>query len=123
MRVMLAAFWVLLLLGTGCASTANLTPSRLKRSPAGLYQFEVAWETKQRSIQTDSIQAFVVVGTERYPMQPTAVVKNRWEATVPVPAGTRHVHYQYRWDFDYGTLHGPNRSSKLSPPYHIEIVD
>ena len=108
---------------SGCATVTNLTPSRLPRNPDGLYHFEVAWNSQQRALRKDTIKAYVVIDFDSYPMQPTQIVQNRWETLVPIPANTKYVNYRYKWDFDYDAIPVPQKSSKLSPTYRLEILD
>ncbi len=109
----------------GCTSiqVTNLTPQQLPRDANGLYPFEVAWRSNQRSLAKDSIKPYVVVGSELYPMQPVLVVKNRWETLVPVPASETLLHYHYKFDFDYYSVPIVRSDSKRSRPYMLEIED
>ena len=118
--------WLLLLIPlfvSGCSSITNLTPSKLPRNPNGLYPFEVAWQSEQQSLRKESIRAFVIMDFESYPMQPTQVVKNRWETLVPIPAGKRSASYRYKFDYEYNSIPVPQTESMLSPPYQLEITD
>lgn len=118
--------WLFLLIPlfvSGCSSITNLTPSKLPRNPNGLYPFEVAWQSEQQSLRKESIRAFVIMDFESYPMQPTQVVKNRWETLVPIPAGKRSASYRYKFDYDYNSIPVPQKESMLSPPYQLEITD
>jgi hypothetical protein len=110
---------------TGCGSTAitNLTPSQTPRSASGLYPFEVALDSNQQTIRKETLTPYVLVGTELFPMKPAAVLKNRWETVIPIPAGQQSVHYRYKFDYQYATIPQRRMSSKLSAPYRLEIVD
>lgn len=111
------------LLLTGCATTTitNLTPSKVERNSSGLYQFEVALETRQQSLRQESLQPYVLIGLESYPMQPTPVLKNRWETLVPIPADESVVHYRYKFDYEYNSIPQRRKSSLLSAPYRLQI--
>jgi hypothetical protein len=118
-----AIFGVAILLG-GCSTTiSNLTPSKLPRNANDLYPFEVHFQTSQKSIRENTIQPFVLVGTETFPMEPTPMIKNRWEAQVPVPAGTNYIYYRYKFDYKFDRIPVPGESSRLSPTYQLEIVN
>src|SRR5258705_13469271 len=78
----IAAVFGLLLAGCGTSHVTNLT-TRQTRKPSGLYPVEFAWETEQRTIISDSIKPFVVVGTDFYPMRPSLGIANRWETVIP----------------------------------------
>ena len=107
---------------TGCVSITNLTASRTTRSDNGLYPFEAAWESNQQSLRKDSIKAYVIIEMNSYPMQPTPIVKNRWETLVPIPADKNHINYRYKFDYEYNSIPKPRTNSKLSSSYQLEII-
>ena len=113
------------LLLSGCTTTTitNLTPSQLQRNPNGFYPFEAAWDSRQYTIRKESIRPSVIIEENTYPMQPAPVLKNRWEAMVPIPADKKFVYYRYKFDFDYDSIPQKRSSSKLSSPYRLEIID
>ncbi len=109
---------------TGCSTTiTNLTPSHAPRNANNLYPFEVALATDQTSIRGDTLKAYVLVGQDIFPMQPVQLLKNRWEALVPVPASTNYLYYRYKFDYTYDSIPKPANSSRLSTTYQLEIVD
>ena len=113
------------LLLAGCATTfTNLSPHQQVRNANHLYPVEVAFTSRQQSIRWETIQPFVNVGTEFYPMRPTLLMSNRWEALLPVPASQNAVHYRYKLDFKYNALGKPPQSdSAISPDYTLRIVE
>jgi hypothetical protein len=114
---------VSVLLG-GCATTiTNLTPSSHLRNANNIYPFAVQFKTSQKSIREKTIKPYVVVGADVYPMEPAPMLKNRWEAQVPVPAGTNIFYYRYKFDYQYDRIPTPGESSRLSPTYQLQIVD
>lgn len=114
----------LALFATGCSTTiTNLTPSQLPRNANNLYPFEVSFDTTQKTIRENTLTPYVMVGTQLYPMQPTPMLKDRWEAQVPIPAMTNYVYYRYKFDYQYDRIPTPGESSRLSPTYQLEIVD
>jgi hypothetical protein len=119
--------FVLLLLPlalAGCTSSIiNLTPSRVVRNSDGTYRVEAAWRTREQAIRPESIKPSVVVGFESYEMRPELVVKDRWEAFVPVPADEKLVHYRFKFDFVRNAISAPVADSKLSGEFSVEIVD
>ena len=107
----------------GCSSITNLTPQQQTRNATGLYPVEVALASRQQTLVWDTIQPYVVVGVDFYPMRPTALMKNRWETLLPVAAATNAVHYKFKFDYKYNSI-GPRREdSKLSPEFRLQIVD
>jgi hypothetical protein len=107
----------------GCSTTVtNLTPPQAPRNARNLYPFEVALDTNQRSIKDNTIKAFVVIGGDIYPMEPTPLLTNRWETLVPIPEDQNFVYYKYKFDYLYKSIPRPKQDSKLSPPYKLEIV-
>jgi hypothetical protein len=113
------------LLFIGCATTfSNLTPKTQQRNANHLYPVEVAFNSRQQSLRWETIQPFVNVGTEFYPMRPTLLMTNRWEALVPVPASQNAIQYRYKFEFKYNAVGlPPQPDSALSPQYTLRIVD
>jgi hypothetical protein len=108
----------------GCSTTiTNMTPSQTQRTTTGLYPFSVAWDCSQQSLVKDSIQAYVLVGTNLYPMQRTPLVRERWETVVPVPADKDILNYQYKFDYQYLTIPNRKSNSLLSNPYQLRILE
>jgi hypothetical protein len=113
------------LLMTGCAATfTGLTPLQQPRNPNNLYPVEVIFDSQQQSLRWDSVQPYVLVGSELYPMRPVPMMPNRWEGLVPVPAGTNNINYRFKFDYlynNFGTEPKPN--SAFSPLYNLKILD
>ena len=125
---MLKKFLPLLLLPlllAGCATTfTNLTPQHQVRNANHLYPVEVAFTSRQQSLRWETIKPMVKVGTEFYPMRPTLLMTNRWEALVPVPAGKNVIQYRYKLDFKYNAVgQPPQDDSALSPLYTLRVSD
>jgi hypothetical protein len=115
---------LLLGLTCGCRTTlTNLTPSQVPRNTSGLYPFEVAWDTTQQSIKEDTIAAFVLVGSESYPMQRTPKLPNRWEANVPILAEKAEVNYRFKFDYQYLSIPERRHNSRTSPQYQLRILN
>jgi len=90
----------------GCATMTvntmtNLTASRLPRKDNGQYMFSVAFDTRQRTIIKETIQAAVIIGEQVYTMERTPLVPSRWETLIPVPEDQQLVNYRYRFQYDY----------------------
>ena len=113
------------LLLTGCPATfTRVTPLQQPRNPNNLYPVEVIFNSQQQSLRWDSIQPYVLVGGELYPMRPVPMMKNRWEGLVPVPMGANGVGYRFKFDYlydNFGTPPKPN--SAFSPEYKLQILD
>jgi uncharacterized protein YceK len=105
----------------GCSSITNLTPTQYPRDASGYYRVEAMWKSNQRVIQPDSFKPLVFVDLQTYPMRPVPLVRNRWEAFVPVPADKDSIHYHYKFDFmddAFGKAHG---DSLKSAEYKLSI--
>ena len=112
------------LLLCGCSTTiTNLTPSQQSRNPSGFYPFEALFQSDQKTIRKETIQPFVVVGMETYPMQPAPVLKNRWETVVPIPPEKKFINYRFKFDYQYSAIPQRRPGSVLSAPYQLEILD
>ena len=123
MKKFLPLLGLLPLFVSGCASTTNLTPTRHARKSEGIYPFEVIFRSSQHSIRRESIKAYVMIDVDSYPMQQTLIVSNRWEASISIPAGKKFVYYRYKFDYSYNAIPVPQKDSKLSPVYSLQIVD
>ena len=80
-------------------------------------------DSNQSSIIDSSIKPYVVVGFESYPMRPALNIANRWETVVPVPANQNFIAYHFKVDYLYRDFGAPQKSSKLSHSYRLDIVD
>jgi hypothetical protein len=114
-----------ILLLTGCAAMfTRVTPLQQPRNPDNLYPVEVIFNSSQQSLRWDSIQPFVIVNGEPYPMRPVPMVQNRWEGLVPVPAGSDGVNYRFKFDYQFNNFGTPPKpDSAYSPEYQLKIVD
>jgi hypothetical protein len=113
------------LLLTGCASTfTGLTPLQQPRNPSNLYPVEVAFNSQQQSLRWDSIQPYVLVNGELYPLRPVPLMQNRWEGYVPVPRGANSVEYRFKFDYKYNAVGTkPKSDTAKSPVFKLTIVD
>src|SRR5712671_3943155 len=112
------------LLFAGCQATlTNLTPQTRVRNPDNLYMVEVALASRQQSLRWESIKPQVVVGSDFYPMRPTKLMTNRWEALLPLPSNVNTVPYRYKIDFTYNALGAPRSDSALSKEYTLRVLD
>jgi hypothetical protein len=107
----------------GCSSITSLTPQQQTRNATGLYPVEVALASRQQTLRWETIQPYVVVGVDFYPMRPTSLMKNRWETLLPVPATTNVVYYKFKFDFQYNSIPHRRQDSKLSSEFRLMIVD
>ena len=121
----LLAFLALMVVGTGCKTAAitNLTPSQVPRDPNGEYRFEVAWERIQQNVRPQSVKPNLVVGMQEYPMTESPVATNRWEANVILPAGTDHVTYFYKFNYEYAGFLDVKKSNTRSQEYRLKILE
>ena len=113
------------LLLTACAGMfTRLTPLQQSRTASNLYPVEVAFNSQQQSLRWETIQPYVLVNGELYPLRPVPLVKNRWEGFVPVPPGVNSVDYRFKFDYKYNAVgSAPKSTSTVSPIYKLNIVD
>src|SRR5262245_29998445 len=112
------------LLLAGCQATlTNLTPQTRVRNPDNLYMVEVALASRQQTLRWDSIKPQVIVGQNFYPMRPTKLMTNRWEALLAVPSTANLVHYRYKFDYNYNAMGAPRSDSALSKEYTLKIIE
>jgi hypothetical protein len=107
----------------GCSSITNLTPTRYARSENGFYRVEAEWKSNQQVIREDSFRPLVIIGFNKYPMRPVALVRDRWEAYIPVPATQKEAVYHYQFDYLKNAFPQPEADSKQSAEYTLKIVE
>lgn len=127
-RVLFAMKWVPLfaavLFLTACAPTlTNLTPTTQLRNASGVYPFEVMWSSHDATIRTNTIQPFVVVGLEQYPMRQSPRLPKRWEAAVPISGTNQFLNYRYKFDYLYNSIGQSRGNSRMSAPYQLEVIN
>ena len=105
----------------GCSSITNLTPTQYPRDASGYYRVEAMWKSNQRVVRSDSFKPLVVVDLQTYPMRPVPLVKDRWEAFIPVPPDKDVVRYHYKFDFMDYAFGKPKGDSLMSAPYQLNI--
>ena len=113
------------LLLVGCASTfTRLTPLEQPRNSYNQYPVEVAFYSTQQSLRWDSIKPYVLVNGDLYPLRPVAMLTNRWEGFVPVPASENVASYRFKFDYLYNSFNSaPKPDSAWSPSYQLRIQD
>jgi hypothetical protein len=123
LKKILPLLLVPLLMG-GCAATiTNLTPKQQTRNSNNSYTVEVAFDSRQQTIRWDTIKPEIVVGNDYYEMHPTHLMTNRWEGSIPIPAGTSVVHYRYKFDYQKNSMGPPKNDTEYSPVYILHIVE
>jgi len=111
------------LLLAGCATEfTNLTPQQQEKAANNRYTVELALDSKRQTVRWDSIRPAIIIGQQSFPMHPTALMTNRWEAEIELPPGTDIVHYQYKVDFEYNAFGKPKEDSTMSPAYMLRVV-
>lgn len=113
------------LLLTGCASTfTRLTPLEQPRNPNNLYPVEVQFNSPQQSLRWESVKGYVLVNGVMYDLHPEPMVQNRWEGFVPVPPGSDHVDFRFKFDYLYNAFgSAPKQGSATSPLYELKILN
>jgi hypothetical protein len=118
---------VLLLAGLlcgGCATVTNLTASKQPRNKTGLYLMEAAFNSDQQALIITSIKPKVVVGPEdSIPMEPVPLVRDRWQAYVPIGKDQPDLRYHFQFDYMYNAIPEPRANSVSSPEYKLTIMD
>jgi uncharacterized protein YceK len=121
--VWMMAVCALVLAGCATSRITNLTTTRQPRNASGVYPVEFVWDSNQSSIIDSSLKPFVVIGTDFYPMRPSIGIANRWETVIPVPADKTFTIYHFKVDYHYRGFGNPEKSSRLSNSYRLDIVD
>jgi len=113
---------------TGCISTTvtRLTPRQVMRTPDNMYPIEVSFDSTQQSLRWETLQATCLImgGNQTYPMTLTPKMTNRWEAMIPIPAGTKELEYRVKFEFDYNAFGAPPQpDTSLSRIYKLQVLD
>jgi len=116
--------WVVLL-QTGCVSSTivNLTPSKLTRNAEGIYRFEAAWDSNQKSIKEETLQGYLVMDEVQYPMERVALVEDRWEVMIPLDEVPEGQTYHMKFDYLYDSYPEPKPNSLRSKPFSLELME
>jgi hypothetical protein len=122
-KIALFAALLAIVVGCGTSRVTNLTTTRVPRNATGMYPVEFAWDTTQQTVIAGTVKPYVVVGFDFYPMRQALGISNRWETVIPVSADKNSVIYHFKVDYEYRTFGKPDKSSRLSPSYKLEIVD
>ena len=113
-----------MILLAGCASTiTNISALRQIRNENNLYPIEVSLDSRQQALKWDTVQPYVIMGTESYPMRAVKHMHNRWECVIPVPANVNSVTYHYKFDYQVNEFGGVKKSSASSHSYKLLIVE
>ena len=56
-------------------------------------------------------------------MTKSPVATNRWEANVILPAGTDHVNYFYKFNYEYSGFLDVKKSNARSSEYRLKILE
>jgi hypothetical protein len=123
MRFLSLCLLPLWLAGCTTQTITNLTPSKMERNPDGIYPFEAAWDSNQQSLLKDTIQGYVIIGLETYPMERVPKMEDRWEAFVPIPDEEDYVNYRFKFDYEYLGIPIRRSNSVLTRQFQLEIVD
>jgi len=103
----------------------GLSPLQQSRNASNLYQVEVAFNSQQQSLRWETIQPYVLVNGELYPLRQVPLVKNRWEGFVPGAAGS-----QPPWTISSNSTTNttplarhPSPPARFRPIYKLNIID
>ena len=115
---------VVLLAGCTTTTFTRLTPNQQPRNANNLYPVEVAFNSQQQSLRWESIQPYVLVNGQPFPMRPVPLVGNRWEGLVPVPPAANAANYRFKFDFLYNSFGtAPKPSSVASKIFTLKVTD
>ena len=115
---------VVLLAGCTTTTFTRLTPNQQPRNANNLYPVEVAFNSQQQSLRWESIQPYVLVNGQPFPMRPVPLVGNRWEGLVPVPPSANAANYRFKFDYLYNSFgSAPKPSSVASKIFTLKVTD
>ncbi len=124
LRKFLLILPVLVLAGCASGTFTRLTPNEQPRNANNLYPVEALFNSQQQALRWDSIQAYVLVNGQPYPLRPVAMLPNRWEGLVPVPPTENTVNYRFKFDYLYNTFGAPPKpNSEFSRVDTLHVLD
>lgn len=123
LKATLALVAALTISGCATSSVTNLTPQHHARNPENVYPVDIEFRTNLRTVKWDTVRPYVQIGDDNYLMRRTAVVKDRWETLIPIPADENLVNYRIKIDFEYHALPEPQVNSVLEGPFQIIVRD
>ena len=113
LRKFLLILPVLVLAGCASGTFTRLTPNEQPRNANNLYPVEALFNSQQQALRWDSIQAYVLVNGQPYPLRP--------EALLPTE---NTVKYRFKFDYLYNTFGAPPKpNSEFSPVYTLHVLD
>lgn len=81
------------------ASFINLTSTNISQNPSGIYTIQTEVDLQDRKIFYDSIEVFLYVGGEAYPMVKDPVNPSLWSCDYKLPSGFDEATYYYQANY------------------------
>lgn len=107
----------------GCGvHIVNTTPERVTASPAGTLTLSAQARVKQPTVVPSSLDAFVVIDGEHYPMVVDPAIFGRFEYAYQVPAGTQLTRFYYILNYlTQKNDAAPVAQQRLSDLYQVQL--
>lgn len=80
-------------------SFINLTSTNISQNPSGIYTIQTEVDLQDRKIFSDSIEVFLYVGGEAYPMVKDPVNPSLWSCDYKLPSGFDEATYYYQANY------------------------
>ena len=92
---------VLTMFLTGCGSTfTNLTSTRVEQNDSNIYTFRYEANLTQPGVVQESVQGFIAINGEEYPMIRDRHGRNRFSFDYRLPPGQSEVKYYFRVTYE-----------------------
>ena len=99
-RIFLSSFLALSFYLTGCGvKMVNTTPAIAPASPTGTYTLSAQAQVKKKTVLPDSLEAFVVIDGEKYPMATNAPASGFFEYNYQAPSEKELTRFYYVLNF------------------------
>ncbi|MEM7671706.1 MAG: cell surface protein [Verrucomicrobiota bacterium] len=96
---------------TGChISLTNLTPKDVPQNPSGIYTLGVSAEITDGNVDSESIEASVVIDGKKYPMVPSEGAQNVFQFDYALPKDRDSAKYYFEVDYTFETGSGKVRT-------------
>lgn len=109
---------------SGCGmKLVNQTPRQISQNPSNTYTLTLQVDTHHTNVVDESIQAYVVTGGQRIPMQRTAPESNLFAADVELPMDQARAVYYFEVNYQHKTVAGISDKVRRTDLFQFSLVN
>ena len=117
-----ALFASLLLVGCDLRIT-NLTPETVPENPSGYYDIQVLIEPTGSKVLADTIEPFIVIDGQTFPMRPSAAGPNIFEYEYRLPPNRREARYYFQVDYQMEKNQVATKHQEITDVQEFRLTD